>query len=374
MTHRERSRTAIDRGVPDRVPKCDGYWTATLDRWREEGLPRDADPFDYFGLEWRFVFIDASLQLEEELLEQTEDYAVRRNAYGVTARYSRTREAPAHYLDFEIKTRADWERLKGRLVPNRDRASPTGFYSLVDHWTPPEPDWGKRKARIQGIVNGDNYVVVFFYGGFESVWRKIGYEQALIAMAEEPEWVRDMIETHTDMIIQTYRIMHDEGLCIDGVLPSCDIAYKTGTLFSPKMFRELELPAMKRMCEALRGLGVQSIYHGDGNVEEFIPLLIEAGIDCIQPMEVNAGMDVRDLKRKYGKNITFEGGIGTQVTLPLGTPEQVREEIRQCRLNLGPGGGFIMTTTKPLRPEVSTENAVAAVETIIEEAHKGSPR
>ena len=239
-------------------------------------------------------------------------------------------------------------------MPNRDRASPTGFYSLVDHWTPPEPDWGKRKARIQGIVNGDNYVVVFFYGGFESVWRKIGYEQALIAMAEEPEWVRDMIETHTDMIIQTYRIMHDEGLCIDGVLPSCDIAYKTGTLFSPKMFRELELPAMKRMCEALRGLGVQSIYHGDGNVEEFIPLLIEAGIDCIQPMEVNAGMDVRDLKRKYGKDLAFMGNIShNEMMLP--DEAQAKALIQDKVRVASEGGGYVYHSDHSVPPSVSLE-------------------
>ena len=68
--------------------------------------------------------------------------------------------------------------------------------------------------------------------------------------------------------------------------------------------------------------------------------------------------------------ITFDGGIGTQVNLPHGTPEQVREEIRTSARVLSKGGGYVMGTTKPLRPEVPTENAVAALETIIEEAHR----
>jgi len=89
----------------------------------------------------------------------------------------------------------------------------------------------------------------------------------------------------------------------------------------------------------------------------------------IQP-EAN---NLPELKKKYGKELTFEGGIGTQVTLPFGTPEQVREEIRNCRKVLGKNGGLIMMTTKPIRPEAPLENAVMAVEIIIEKARKGSP-
>ena len=76
------------------------------------------------------------------------------------------------------------------------------------------------------------------------------------------------------------------------------------------------------------------------------------------------------MKKLYGKKITFSGGIGTQVNLPYGTPEEIRQEIRTCASVLSKDGGYVMETTKPLRPEVPTENAVAALETIIEEANK----
>lgn len=365
MTSRERVRTAIERGVPDRLPKCDSYWAATLRRWEQEGMPPGVSPFEYFGIDWRFVFLDASLQLEEELIEQTDEYAIRRNAYGLTARYYRTQEAPAEILDAEIKTRADWERLKGRLVANRERIAATGFYSLVDDWTPPETDWEKRKAQIQEITESDNYVVMYFYGGFESLWRKLGFTQALTAMAEEPEWMRDMIEAHTDMVIDTYRIMYEEGLRVDGVLLSCDMAYKTGPLFSPKMYRELELPPTKRMWEAFRGLGVQAIYHGDGNFEEFIPLLIEAGFQCIQPMEVNAGMDVRDLKRKYGKDLAFMGNIAHhEMMLP---DEAEAKALIQDKVRVGSeGGGYIYHSDHSIPPSVSLERYKKVLEWVEE--------
>jgi len=354
MTPRQRVRTAIERGIPDRVPKCDSYWVATLDRWHQEGMPSDANAFEHFGIEWQFVFMDASLQLEEELIEETDEYAIRRNAYGLTARYSRTQEAPAEILDAEIKTQSDWERLKGRMVANRDRIAVTGFYSLVDDWTPPEMDWETRKAQLRAVIEGDHYVVMYFYGGFESLWRKVGFTQALTAMAEEPDWMRDMIEAHTDMVIDTYKLMHDEGLHIDGVLLSCDMAYKTGPLFSPKMFRELELPSMKRMWDAFRELGVQAIYHGDGNFEEFIPLLIEAGIQCIQPMEVNAGMDVRDLKRKYGRDLAFMGNIShDEMMMP--DEEQAKALIQDKVRVASEGGGYVYHSDHSIPPSVSLQ-------------------
>ena len=97
--------------------------------------------------------------------------------------------------------------------------------------------------------------------------------------------------------------------------------------------------------------------------------LIEIGVNILNPFQPEA-MDVFKMKDLYGKKITFDGGIGTQVNLPFGTPEEVKEEIRTCARVLSKGGGYVMETTKPLRPEVPTENAVAALETIIEEAHR----
>ena len=78
-------------------------------------------------------------------------------------------------------------------------------------------------------------------------------------------------------------------------------------------------------------------------------------------------MDVFEMKQLYGKKITFNGGIGTQVNLPFGTPEDVRQEIRTCARMLSKGGGYITETTKPIRPEVPTENAVAFIEEVIRE-------
>ncbi|MBI3922526.1 MAG: hypothetical protein HY318_13975 [Armatimonadetes bacterium] len=351
MTPRDNMTAAINLRTPERLPLCDSYWPATLTRWRNEGMPSDAQPFDYFGMDWRFVYLDSSLQLEEELIEETEEYAIKRNAYGATARFSRKQEVPAELLDFEIKTRRDWERLKGRLVANKERIAPTGFYSLVDNWSPPDPDWETRKAALTRILEGESYVVAYCYIGFEAVWRKIGYEQSLMTLVDNPNWIRDMIEAHTDMLVDLFGLLHEEGLRVDGAFMACDLAYRNGALISPATYRDIELPSMQRLTQALRGLGVQAIFHSDGNFEELIPLLIEGGINCIQPLEVQAGMDVRDLKTRYGSDLALMGNIAHSEMMKDSEAEGrtvIQDKVRRA----SEGGGYVYHSDHSVPPSV----------------------
>ena len=138
-------------------------------------------------------------------------------------------------------------------------------------------------------------------------------------------------------------------------------------------WRKYIKPRLAQMYGKVRDAGKIVTIHSCGDHSEIFGDMIDMGLQVFNPAQPEAN-DLPVLKKQYGKDLTFEGGIGTQVTLSLGTPDQVREEVRRCRLVLGSDGGLIMTTTKPLRPEVPVENAVAAVETIFEKARKGSPR
>jgi len=206
---------------------------------------------------------------------------------------------------------------------------------------------------------------------WERAWALRGMDHILMDLIDEPAFVEELFDNLMQLILDGLdKVL---PLPFDGIRFGDDFGAQKGLIMGVPYWRKYLRPRLAKMYGKARDAGKIVSIHSCGDNSEILGDLIDIGVQVFNPSQPEAN-DLPALKRKYGKNITFEGGIGTQVTLPLGTPEQVREEIRQCRLNLGPGGGFIMATTKPLRPEVSTENAVAAVETIIEEAHKGSPR
>jgi uroporphyrinogen decarboxylase len=99
-------------------------------------------------------------------------------------------------------------------------------------------------------------------------------------------------------------------------------------------------------------------------VFEVIPDLIEVGVNILQPIQPEA-MDVFEVKRRFGRDLCLMGGISTQQTLPYGTPDQVRAEVRQCLERLGEGGGYVMAPAKPILPGVPIENAIALIETFV---------
>jgi uroporphyrinogen decarboxylase len=205
---------------------------------------------------------------------------------------------------------------------------------------------------------------------FERAWALRGMENILMDMAAEPHFVHDLFDNLMGLHIEAMdKILH---LPFESVRFGDDFGGQRGTLMGLPHWRAYIKPRLAKMYGKVRDAGKMVSIHSCGDNSEILGEMIDLGLQIFNPAQPEAN-DLPRLKREFGRHVTFEGGIGTQRNLPLGSPEDVREEIRRCRTQLGPGGGFIMTTTKPLRPEVPVENAVAAVETIIEEAEKGTP-
>ena len=205
---------------------------------------------------------------------------------------------------------------------------------------------------------------------FERAWALRGMENILMDLALEPAFCHELFERLMELHLDGMdRILH---LPFESVRFGDDFGAQRGTLMGLTHWRTYLKPRLAKMYGKVRDAGKMVSIHSCGDNSEILGDMIDMGLQIFNPAQPEAN-DLPALKREFGKHLTFEGGIGTQVNLPLGTPEQVKAEIRRCRLDLGVGGGLIMTTTKPLRPEVPVENAVAAVETIIEEARKGSP-
>ena len=140
-----------------------------------------------------------------------------------------------------------------------------------------------------------------------------------------------------------------------------------GVLIGPDRWQKFYKPRYKRIFDAIRAQGKLSIMHCCGSVYDIMDDIVDTGLDVLESVQPEAaGMDPYDLKKKWGDKITFWGGLGTQQTIPYGSPEEIRTETRRLHDEMSRGGGYILAPAKELRQEVPTENAVAVVEEFLE--------
>lgn len=202
---------------------------------------------------------------------------------------------------------------------------------------------------------------------FERSWALRGMENILMDFAIHQEFIEELFDNLMQLHLDALdRILH---LPLDCIRFGDDFGAQKGLIMGAGYWREFLKSRLAKMYGKTRDAGKAVAIHSCGDNTEIMDDLIEIGVQILNPFQPEAN-DIFEMKRIYGKRITFDGGIGTQVTLPLGTPEQVREEIITCAHVLSKDGGYVMETTKPLRPEVPTENAVAALETVIAAAHR----
>jgi len=143
-----------------------------------------------------------------------------------------------------------------------------------------------------------------------------------------------------------------------------DVAGQLGMMFSPKMFERFDVPRFTRLIQEVKeaNADVKILYHSDGNVEEIIPMLIQCGIDILNPIQ-SACMDPAEIKRKYGDKLTFHGTISVQDTIPNGTVEDVRKEVIERIQTVGYNGGFIISPENSIPYDAPLENILAVYET-----------
>lgn len=343
MTSQERVHTVLSGGVPDRVPFQDSYWATTVERWRREGMPADVDPGDYFGCEIARLGGDYTLQLPEETVEETDRYRIYTDANGARRKDLNTADGwTPGWVDFEIRTREDWHRLKARAEYNPSRI-PAGIQGAY------------RRAREKG-----KFVTFSVHACFHPTWHKIGMERMFIWMQEESDLVADMYGAHTQLIIDLFEGIRALGVEYDGAWLSDDLGYRNAPLISPEMYREMVMPHHKRLCDHFAGAGLKTILHSDGNVGPLIPMFLEAGFAALHPLEAKAGLDVRELKPEYGDRLVLFGNIDVRAL--AGDREAIEEEVR-AKVAFGKaGGGYMFHSDHSVPNDVSLENYRFALE------------
>ncbi len=194
-----------------------------------------------------------------------------------------------------------------------------------------------------------------------------GLEQALMDLLAAPDLVDailDRVEAcQTDML---KRFLDKTAAHMDLVFISDDMGSQNGLLISLDAWDRFFKDRMRRWCDLIHGYGVKVFFHSDGACADLVPRLIEAGIDVLNPIQHRCpGMDMAMLKREYGKDIIFHGGVDNQDVLPFGSAADVRRETRNCMETLGgDGAGFICCSCHNVQPGTPVENILTMVETV----------
>jgi uroporphyrinogen decarboxylase len=191
-----------------------------------------------------------------------------------------------------------------------------------------------------------------------------GMETFLKNMYLKPEVVHAALDRITDFYYELSEIVFEsaEGR-IDIFFIGDDYGCQTGLLMSLPLWREFFKPRLARLYGLGKRHGCTIMQHSCGSIRSIIPELIEIGMDVLDPIQVRAaGMDPRELKTAFGSNIAFHGAVDTQRTLPYGRPEEVRQEVRSLIDTLGDGGGYILSGSQDLLPDIPVRNVLAMYE------------
>jgi uroporphyrinogen decarboxylase len=328
---------ALQHKEADRIPIQDSLWSTTVARWRGEGLPDDKPLPEYFGWEMAGFEGDVTLRLPTECIEETDQYSVTKGADGAVVKNWKGQASTPEMLAFTIQTRADWEAVKARMA-----------------WDDTRVDWaGQRKAYDEARRLG-LFTYASFYTGFTRTCDMCGTDTVLMAMADDPGWVQDMLMTRAQLCLRMAEEMMARGFDFDAVWLWDDLGFKHRSFFSTDMYRELVMPAHTLICDAFKARGKFTILHSCGYIAELAPLIIETGFDCLQPIEVKAGNDVLDLKRRYGDRLAFMGGIDVRA-MAHQDPAIIEREIAGKLPIMKQGGGYIYHSDHSIPDNVSLQ-------------------
>ncbi len=377
MNSRERVMQTLNHQEPDRVPIDLGATIvssivkkAYIDLKLHLGLPiEQIQMLDYvqqlpyiddglmerFGVDFRMVQLPAATTSGVELFEEGK-YLAFVDRWGAKLYMPKENGLYFDWVEFPIK-----------------EASMTALNAY--HWPLPDPPSVNAQLgqQAKNLYENSDYALVgsaVIGGGiFEQPARVMGLQSFLEALVSEPAFADRLMETITDIYIESCTNYLDQvGPYIQVFTYWDDLAGQNGWIINPQLYRKLVKPKQKRLVEVIKKkTNARLFYHCCGAARGLIPDLIEIGFDILNPVQVSAkGMDTRQLKLEFGRDIVFwGGGVDTQRVLPFGTPQEVANEVKRRIDDLAPGGGFVFAAVHNIQAFVPPENIVTAFDTAL---------
>ena len=371
LNSRQRVLTALNHQEPDRVPIDLGGNQTGIHKFAYQaliehlGLKEDIEIMDTvqqlarpseavlrrLHVDTRYIHASPALDFDNTIVIVKRDNKVWHDftdEFGV--RWSTPDVSPL-YMDITHHPLADAniDDLAGYSWPQGD--DPSRFTGL--------------REKVLTLRNETPYAVVSGISGvvYEICWYMRGLEQWFMDMLEQPEFCEAMLDHTLKFWLDWFDIfLREVGDLVDVIMIGDDLAGQNGPLFQPDFYRRIVKPRHKKLVQFIKPRTEAKIwYHTCGACQEYIPDLLDNGIDSLNPVQISAtGMNPRQLKTEFGDRIVFWGGaIDTQHVLPQADPETVREHVRFNIEAFKPGGGYVFNNVHNIQANISAENVLA---------------
>jgi len=346
MTPRERIFNTLNRQAVDRVPIDIWHTPEVLESLKSyTGKNDELELYNKLGID-KIVWLLP--QYQKPISDPNEDKS--HDTWGVPTR--KVRSGQATYHEFGKGPLADYEEPEELddypLWPDPDKFD----YAAVKE--------AAERARQFGFPTLGPWI-----SHFEIYCHMRGMENALMDTIAEPEFLDaalDRIENIQTAILERY--LKEFGDQLDFVFIADDMGTQESQLISTPAYERHLKPRLKRWCDLSHAHGKKVLFHSDGAARNFVPHLIEAGIDILNPIQhLCPGMERAELKRDFGNQVIFHGGIENQHALPFGSVDDVRKETQTCLETLGAGGGYIPCSCHNIQAGTPVENIIAMIET-----------
>jgi uroporphyrinogen decarboxylase len=263
-----------------------------------------------------------------------------RNEYGVILERSDEEYSPP--IDGPIHTMEDFEK-----------------------YEPPDPHAPERFESLRRLVaryKGKIAIGVHLNDVFSMPRALMGYANLLMAIAAEPELVKKVVGLSVELNLEYAKECARCGA--DFVMTGDDYASTERPLMSPKSFRELFYPGLKQVFQGFKDAGLMTIKHTDGNIGPLLDMIVDVPMDCLDPIDPLGGLEIGEMKRKYGRRFAMKGNVDCTRTLPFGSVEDVVRETKEVIRKAAEGGGLIVSSSNSIHSKVQPGNYLAMLNTI----------
>ena len=358
-----RMDAALHHREADRVPASDFFWGSFLERWRRElGLPGDTDIYRYYDLDWQVTIPNMDPRIAQfELIRQDDREVVVRTGYGAVIR-KKFEDPMPDYVSFDTDTLEKMEAFRFDDPWDDRRFFAAGDNQLAgvgDGFTRDSPAWIET---VKGL-HPDFAVYGSIAEGHEQLWRIIGTENVMMWIGLYPDELGRFIERIGSFLVEMTKaqIKAGKGL-LDGMVIWGDVAYVNGMLFSPDYWRRHFRPIVAEQIRLCHQAGLPVIYHGCGNASVIFDDFIEMGLDSYNPLEAKSGLDVVELRKRYGHRMGFCGNMDVLKWAHAPVDELDGYVLR--KLNAAKGGGFIFQSDHSVPSNVSGERYQHVIELV----------
>jgi uroporphyrinogen decarboxylase len=349
-----RMDAALHHREADRVPVSDFFWGSFLARWREElGLPAGTDIYRYYDLDWISTVPNMDPKIMDfEVVRESDEEVTVRTGYGALIRKKFADPMP-EYRSFDTDTLEKMDAFHFDDPWDERRFFGAGDNQIAgvgDGFARNSPPW----ADTVKSLHPDFPVFGSICEGHEQLWRIIGTENVMMWIGLYPEELGRFIARVGQFVIEmTKAQIKAAGGYLDGMVIWGDVAYVNGMLFSPDFWRRHFRPIVAEQIRICHEAKLPVIYHGCGNATPIFQDFIDLGLEAYNPLEAKAGLDVVDLRRKYGHRMGFCGNMDV-LTWANAPKEQLRAAVLR-KLNAAKGGGYIFQSDHSVPGNISGE-------------------